>query len=57
VEQPLWWTHALKLLQHFKMQPEVSPEGSKLMALQILLQEVKSLLQTRMLWLLALQVV
>ena len=51
--QPLWWMHALKLLQHFRLHPAMSPEASKVMAVQMLLQERKSSLQTRRLWLLA----
>ena len=55
VTQPLWWTHALKLLQHFRVHPEMSCEGSKEIAVQILLQERRSLSQTRKLWLPKLQ--
>jgi hypothetical protein len=39
--------HALKLLQHLKLHPAVSAEGSRFVAVQMLPQERKSSLQTR----------
>ena len=38
-------------MQHLRLQPAVSAEGSNAVALQVLLQERKSSLQTRTLWL------
>ncbi len=43
--------HALNCVQHRKPQPAVSAEGSRAVAVQTLLQERKSSLQTRTLWL------
>ena len=45
--QPLMLRHALNWLQHLKLQPAISAEGSKARAVHKLLQERKSLLQTR----------
>ena len=42
---------ALNWVQHLKLQPAMSAEGSKAVAVQMLLQERKSSLQTRTLWL------
>jgi hypothetical protein len=42
-------------LQHRVLHPATSAEGSNAFALHMLLHEVKSLLQTRTLWLPALQ--
>ena len=41
--------HALKLVQHRRLQPAISAEGSSAVAVHTLLQERKSSLQTRML--------
>jgi hypothetical protein len=41
----------LNSVQHLRLQPAVSAEGSNAVALQVLLQERKSSLQTRTLWL------
>jgi hypothetical protein len=49
--QPLIWRQALNSVQHLRLQPAVSAEGSNAVALQVLLQERKSSLQTRTLWL------
>lgn len=43
--------HALKLLQHLRLQPAISADASKAVAVQTLLQDRKSSLQTRTLWL------
>ena len=51
--QPLIWRQALNCVQHLRLQPAVSAEGSSAVALQVLPQERKSSLQTRTLWLLA----
>jgi hypothetical protein len=45
--QPLMLRHALNWVQHLKLQPAVSAEGSKAVAVHTLLQERKSSLQTR----------
>jgi len=45
--QPLMLRHALNWLQHLKLQPAVSAEGSNALAVHTLLQERKSSLQTR----------
>ena len=51
VAQPLMLRHALKLLQHLRPQPVKSKEASSVSAKQMLLQDRKSSLQTRTLWL------
>jgi hypothetical protein len=43
--------HALNWEQHLRLQPAVSAEGFKARAVHALLQERKSSLQTRTLWL------
>jgi hypothetical protein len=43
--------HALNWVQHRRLQPAMSAEGSSAVAVQMLLQERKSSLQTRTLWL------
>jgi hypothetical protein len=55
VPQPLMLRQALNIVQHLKLQPAMSAEGSSAVAVQTLLQERKSSLQTRKLWLPALQ--
>jgi hypothetical protein len=45
--QPLMLRHALNWLQHLRPQPVVSKDGSSVSALQMLLQDLKSSLQTR----------
>ena len=45
--------HALNCVQHFRLQPAISAEGSNAVAVHMLPQERKSSLQTRTLWLLA----
>jgi hypothetical protein len=49
--QPLMLRHALNCVQQRKEQPAMSAEGSSAVAVQMLLQERKSSLQTRTLWL------
>ena len=44
---------ALNCVQHLRLQPVMSAEGSSVIAVQMLPQERKSSLQTRTLWLLA----
>lgn len=44
--------HALNCVQHLRVQPVISAEGSNAAAVHVLSQESK-LLQTRTLWLLA----
>jgi hypothetical protein len=51
VAQPLMARQALKLVQHLRLQPAISAEGSNALAVHTLLQERKSSLQTRTLWL------
>jgi hypothetical protein len=51
VPQPLILRQALNWVQHLRLQPAMSAEGSKAVAVQTLLQERKSSLQTRTLWL------
>jgi hypothetical protein len=46
---------ALNPVQHLRLQPAVSAEGSSAVAVQMLLQERKSSLHTRKLWLPAVQ--
>jgi len=45
--QPRMLRHALNWLQHLKLQPAISAEGSKARAAHKLLHERKSSLQTR----------
>lgn len=54
VAQPLIERHALNMVQHLKLHPAMSALGSKAVAVQTLLQERKSSLHTRTLWLPAL---
>jgi hypothetical protein len=54
VAQPLIERHALNMEQHLRLHPAVSAFGSKALAVQMLLHERKSSLQTRRLWLPAL---
>jgi hypothetical protein len=53
--QPLMLRHALYRVQHFRLQPAMSVEASRARAVQTLLQDRKSSLQTRTLWLPVLQ--
>jgi hypothetical protein len=55
VPHPLIFRQALKLLQHRKLHPAISAEGSSAVAVHTLLQERKSSLHTRTLWLPGLQ--
>jgi hypothetical protein len=43
--------HALNWVQHLRLQPAISAEESSAVAVHTLLQERKSSLQTRTLWL------
>ena len=52
---PLIFRQALKLVQHRKLHPAMSAEGSSAVAVHTLLQERKSSLHTRTLWLPAVQ--
>ncbi|MEX1059602.1 MAG: hypothetical protein WED13_01120 [Methyloceanibacter sp.] len=45
--QPLMLRHALNWVQHRKLQPAITAEGSKAVAVHTLLHERKSSLQTR----------
>ncbi len=45
--QPLMLRQALNWVQHLRLQPAVSAVGSSAVAVQMLLQERKSSLQTR----------
>ena len=45
--------HALNCVQHFRLQPAISAEGSNAVAVHVLPQERSPSLQTRTLWLLA----
>ena len=47
--------HALNCVQHLRLQPAISADGSNAVAVHMLLQERKSSLQTRTLWLPAVQ--
>ncbi len=51
VAQPLMLKQARNCVQHRSLQPAMSAEGSKAVAVQTLVQDRKSSLQTRTLWL------